>query len=153
MTNNKEQLSTKARPGNKNRLTLGAYSLRDNGELPPEKEELRKYLDCVRENMIEDLGGKDAVTTSQVILVESTVMTLGIMTLMWQWLQKEGVFQKDRAEVQPCPKTMATYLNTLRLNTVSRGLKRSVPTEYDFEAWLRQNTKEAKAEEVKKDTG
>jgi hypothetical protein len=48
---------------------------------------------------------------------------------------------------------MATYLNTLRLNTVSLGLKRSVPTEYDFEAWLRQNTKEAKAEEVKKDTG
>ena len=127
-------------PGHTKRLSGGWHYLQKHGKPPKERRHVSKYMEAVRHNLLEVLGGVERATPQAVLLIDATVLTAGIVALMWEHLAKEGAFLGPSNEVQPCLKTMGTYLNTLRLNLCSLGIdKRAGEEILDIPTHIKEN--------------
>ena len=90
---------------------------------------MQKYLEDMRRDIINQLGGPGAITPTQEALVESTIQALGVQLLAGAYVQKYSILRPDQArrgilEFQPLlAKSLVAYANLVRQNLVALGLK------------------------------
>lgn len=110
--------------GHTRNLKGGWVYLQRHGKPPKDKRHVARYMEAVRHSLLEVLGGINKATPQEVLLIDTTSITAGIVALMWEHIAREGAFLGQSNEIQPCLKTLGSYLNTLRLNVCSLGIDR-----------------------------
>ena len=90
---------------------------------------MQKYLEDMRRDIINQLGGPGAITPTQEALVESTIQALGVQLLAGAYVKKYSILRPDQArrgilEFQPLlAKSLVAYANLVRMNLVALGLR------------------------------
>lgn len=102
----------------------GIYTWVKHGQLPSirGKKKIQKVLEELEKGLIADYGGPEGISTSQEILIRSTVKALGVPFLIELFINKYGVvIQKGRAlELHPIlGRNYLAFLNTIRQNLLS----------------------------------
>lgn len=102
----------------------GIYTWIKHGQLPSirGKRKIQKVLEDLERGLIADYGGPDGISTSQEILIRSTVKALGVPFLIELFINKYGpVIQKGKGiELHPIlGRSYLGYLNTIRQNLLS----------------------------------
>lgn len=104
--------------------THGIYTWVKHGQLPSirGKKKVQKILEELEKGLIADYGGPEGISTSQEILIRSTVKALGVPFLIELFINKYGpVVQKGKAiELHPIlGRNYLSFLNTIRQNLLS----------------------------------
>jgi len=108
-----DKLSTKFTRGGKIRESHGGYSYMGKGLLPANRKHVLSYLIASRQGIVEDHGGEDKMSASQIIILDRVVSKLGCIRLMEEHARENGVFSKG--EIQPCLKQhYLAFSNSLR---------------------------------------
>src|SRR6266404_1191527 len=110
-------------------LTHGAQSFLSTGNAP---SQIAETLAAFESGLLSDLGNEP--TTAQRALVESTRTALGVCLLASAYLSQGSLdkFKRNRWIMS----TLATYLNTLRLNLTTLGLERRTKSAMTLDAVL-----------------
>jgi len=113
-------------------------------------------LEELEKGLIADYGGPENISTSQEILIRSTVKALGVPFLIELFINKYGpVIQKGKAlELHPIlGRNYLSFLNTIRQNLLSLKelRKEKADDSLDVQAYIKQfDEQEAKKKEKKK---
>jgi len=114
-------------------VTHGVYTWLRTGKVNPSvrgHRRLQRYLKDLRRDLIEQLGGPEAITPAQEALIESTIQALGVQLLAGAYCQRFSILRPDLArrgilEFQPVlGKSLLAYINTVRQNLIALGLER-----------------------------
>lgn len=102
----------------------GIYTWIKHGQLPSirGKRKIQKVLEELEEGLIADYGGPEGISTSQEILIRSTVKALGVPFLIEMFINKYGpIIIKGRAiELHPIlSKNYLAFFNTIRQNLLA----------------------------------
>ena len=107
-------------------LKSGIFAVIQDGEIPLELD----YAEGVRESVSElidaavnDLGGSEAITSTQRQILESSRLALTICALGARYLATEGLLD-PRRKPHGLLNVLATYCNVVRLNAQALGLTR-----------------------------
>ena len=94
-------------------------------ELPsvPYAAEIRESVSALIDDAIVDLGGPDAVTATQRMVLESSRLALTIIALGGRYLAEQGVIGR-RGKPHGLLSVLGTYANVIRLNAVELGFER-----------------------------
>jgi len=136
----------------------GIYTWVKHGQLPSirGKKKVQKMLEELEKGLIADYGGPENISTSQEILIRSTVKALGVPFLIELFINKYGpVIQKGKAlELHPIlGRNYLSFLNTIRQNLLSLKelRKEKADDSLDVQAYIKQfDEQEAKKKEKKK---
>lgn len=135
----------------------GVYTWIKHGQLPSirGKKKVHKILEELERGLIADYGGPENISTSQEILIRSTVKALGVPFLIELFINKYGVvIQKGKAlELHPIlGRSYLGFLNTIRQNLLSlKELGKEKGDDIpDVQAYIKQFDKEKAKKEKKK---
>jgi hypothetical protein len=118
----------KGQQRHKPNLRHGAVAVARNGLqalVGIERQDLLERLEWLGEQLISDRGGE--VTAAENLLIQDILRVEAVITLILDHVGHTGVSQLDkdgRPDLTPPLKSLATYLNTKRLNLVALGLER-----------------------------
>lgn len=131
-----ERLMSKA--GNTNALSHGATTAAARrGELPRGFEHLQELIDEHYDGWVSDLGGQENIPKQKESLLLVSRVCLVVILLSLEHLKRSG-FASQVGEVQPVLKTMATYMNSMRLNLSAVGLDRATKKADSLEGYLEE---------------
>jgi hypothetical protein len=102
----------------------GIYTWIKHGQLPSlrGKRKIQKALEELERGLIADYGGPEGISTSQEILIRSTVKALGVPFLIEMFINKYGpLIQRSKSiELHPVlSRNYLSFLNTIRQNLLS----------------------------------
>ena len=102
----------------------GIYTWIKHSQMPSIRgaKKIQKVLEELEKGLIADYGGAKGISTSQEILIRSTVKALGVPFLIELYINKYGpIIQKGRSiELHGIlGKNYLAYLNTIRQNLLS----------------------------------
>lgn len=100
----------------------GGYSLITRGDMLNRNPHLRAYLTEVREGLIRDFGPREEnLTTAQRALINHTISKLGVLRLIEEHVQKNGIFRGE--DLNPAlGKFWLAASNSLRLDLMALGI-------------------------------
>lgn len=104
----------------------------------PGASEVREQVSGLIDAAIQDLGGKDAVTSTQRQILEAQRLALTIVALGARYLATEGIVSARTGKPQSLLAVLATYCNTIRLNAETLGLSRKAKDALTLEAVARE---------------
>ncbi len=146
MAKNESKLEKKL-PHGRPRVTHGAVSFITHGRLPEHRVYLRRFLTSARENLLQDFGGEENMSTAQLILVDRVISKLAICRLIEEHVKDTAVMSGQN--LAPALKqSYLAYCNSLRLDLQALGLNHKAevnmlsPLEY-----IKQYDEQKKAEE------
>lgn len=108
-------------------LKSGIHATIAAGEIPaeiPYASEIRKQVSELIDDGIVDLGGRDAITSTQRQILESSRLALTIVALGARYLTTEGIVDRRTRKPHGLLSVLAVYCNTVRLNAETLGLSR-----------------------------
>ena len=113
----------KRRKGQRGAARHGGYSLLVTGEVPLDRLYVKRYLEDVRAGVIRDLGGEEAMTTLQIVMVDRLVTALGVTRLIEEFAREKGVLANPAGFLNPAlGKHYTTYANQVRLAAQALGI-------------------------------
>lgn len=105
------------------RTKHGAYSLLLTGELPADRKYLAPYLSSVRERAIRDLGGEDAMTATQAVMVDRLISALGVCRLIEEFIREKGLFAGPGILQPAVSQNYIAFSNQVRLACQALGIQ------------------------------
>lgn len=101
----------------------GGYSIMNRGDLLERRPHVRAYLTGIREGLIRDLGPREQdLTTAQLALVNHVISKLGVLRLIEEHIQAQGVFTSDGLLDPALGKFWLAGSNSLRLDLMALGI-------------------------------
>lgn len=102
----------------------GIYTWVRHGQLPSirGKRKVHKILEELEAGLIADYGGTEGISTSQEILIRSTVKVLGVPFLIELFINKYGpvIIKEKGIELHPIlSKNYLAFFNTIRQNLLA----------------------------------
>ena len=114
-----ERKLSKGRP----KVVHGGFSFLTTGRLPEHRIELLRHLSGVRAGLIEDLGGEQALSTGELVLIDRCISLLGVLRCIEEFVREQGVFKGD--ELQPSlGKHYISFTNSLKQILALLGLRK-----------------------------
>ncbi len=114
-----ERKLSKGRP----KVVHGGFSILTTGRLPEHRIELLRHLSGVRAGLIEDLGGEQALSTGELVLIDRCISLLGVLRCIEEFVREQGVFKGD--ELQPSlGKHYISFTNSLKQILALLGLRK-----------------------------
>lgn len=104
------------------RTKHGGYSLVLTGQLPQDRKYLAPYLTSVRERAIRDLGGEDAMTATQLVMVDRLISALGFCRLIEEFCREKGVFDGAGILQPALSQNYIAYSNQVRMACQALGI-------------------------------
>ncbi len=106
-------------------MTSGVFSTIASGELPklPGSEEIERQVSEIIAGFVSDLGGEEAVTNAQRVILSGLRLSLLVQGLVEMNLRETGIVGR-RGRPNSLLKTAATFINSARLGALALGLER-----------------------------
>jgi hypothetical protein len=107
-------------------LSHGVTSLLATGELPevPGALEVDKAVEEIIAGFVSDLGGPEAITAAQRVILSGLRLSLRVQGLGEIHLKAAGVMNKKTHKPTAILKVLATFINSARLSALALGLGR-----------------------------
>lgn len=114
------------RAGQKPNLSHGVSSLVKTGELPavPGAAEVDKAVEEIIAGFVSDLGGAEAITAGQQVILSGLRLSLRVQGLGEIHLKRTGVVSKKTQKPTALLTVLATFINSARLSALALGLGR-----------------------------
>jgi hypothetical protein len=114
------------RAGQKPNLSHGVSSLVKTGELPavPGAAEVDKAVEEIIAGFVSDLGGAEAITAAQRVILSGLRLSLRVQGLGEIHLKAAGVVNKKNHKPTALLTVLATFINSARLSALALGLGR-----------------------------
>ena len=142
-----ERKLDKGRP----KVVHGGFSFLTTGRLPEHRIELLRHLSGVRAGLIEDLGGEQALSTGELVLIDRSISLLGVLRCIEEFVREQGVFKGD--ELQPSlGKHYISFTNSLKQILALLGLKKQSIDELSPLEYIKQYDEEKAQESGEKST-
>jgi hypothetical protein len=108
---------------------MGGFSLVHKDAVLKEHPYIQRYLRDCREGIVRDLGGEEAMSTMQMVLVDRLISRMAICRLIECYVEKFGAFSRpalDRKalELEPVMASYLSFSNSIDRSLASLGLKR-----------------------------
>jgi len=119
------KLTVRFKRGGRIKERHGGYSYLHGGKLPRNRKHVLRCLIAARAGLVKDLGpAEEALTTSQILLVDKLINLLGVTRCMEEYAKEKGVMKGGH--LLPClQKQYLAYVNSARLILVTLGLDKS----------------------------
>lgn len=120
-----DPLTTKKKPTGKpgRPPRHGGYSIMNRGDLLERRPYVRAYLTGIREGLIRDMGPREQdLTTAQLALVNHVISKLGVLRLIEEHIQAQGVFTSAGLLDPALGKFWLAASNSLRLDLMALGI-------------------------------
>ena len=101
------------------------YSFLVTGEMPQHRAYLLKHLSECRAGIASDMGGEEAMTTGQLIILDRIIGKLGVVRCIEEHCRENGVF-RDQQLVGPLKESYLAYSNSIRLDLLALGIEKRV---------------------------
>ena len=142
-----ERKLSKGRP----KVVHGGFSFLTTGRLPEHRIELLRHLSGVRAGLIEDLGGEQALSTGELVLIDRCISLLGVLRCIEEFVKEEGVFKNG--ELQPAlGKNYLGFTNSLKQILALLGLRKQDIDELSPLEYIKQYDAEKAQESGEKTT-
>ena len=122
------QLTTKPKPRPARPTKPPGYSFLSRRCDEGERLRIRRYLQAVRERLIQDLGGIEALSVQKIILIDRLISLLGVVRGVEEFF-KEDILDKTGNLRPALGKNYLSYVNSARLILVNLGLERHTRSE------------------------
>jgi len=145
--------ATKFREGNNECITHAGYRYLKTGEMPDEHKDIQDYLDGLRAEMVNDLGGESLITSGQNIILDQIIKLSGFCALVERHVLRTGAIieiKNKAGEVSDLK--MSGPLNGFYLaamNTIKRNIEllklhepRSFERASEFEQFIAREGKD-----------
>lgn len=94
----------------------GVNTLLNNGVLPSGSEATITRADALITKAIEELGGESALTSKQMMILESQRTALRVVMLTSDYIAETGLLDTKRGRPHPLLATAVSFANAVRLN-------------------------------------
>jgi hypothetical protein len=108
-------------------LKSGVGSVIANGEVPdgiPGGEEIERQVGELIDGLVADLGGVDAVTNAQRVILSGLRLGLLVQALSEAYIKRAGIVDRNTKKPHSLLTIAATYINSARLSALALGLGR-----------------------------
>lgn len=100
----------------------GGYSLISRGKIAERRKYIEEYLRSAREGLIRDLGPTERdLTTAQLLLIDRIITKLGVVRLIEEHVNENGVFHNGRLS-SSLNESYIAYDNSIRLSLQALGI-------------------------------
>jgi hypothetical protein len=136
MSEKKEKKNKKERRGRPRKH--GGFVYLQTGEIPERMTHIRQYISDIREGLILDIAGaENHLTTAQRVLIDRTIILIGVCRCIEEWVKNTGVFVNGKMEPSLSEKYIA-FQNSIRLNLDKLGIdKREKDEPMDLQEYIR----------------
>jgi hypothetical protein len=106
--------------------THGVHSFIATGELPAVEgvHEVEKEVSEIVAGVVSDLGGAEAITSAQKVILAGLRVSLTVQGLAELHLRRVGVVDRQTKKATALLGILATYINSARLSATALGLER-----------------------------
>jgi len=106
--------------------THGVHSFIATGELPTVEgaREVEKEVSEIVAGVVSDLGGTEAITSAQKLILAGLRVSLTVQGLAELHLRRVGVVDRQTKKATALLGILATYINSARLSALALGLGR-----------------------------
>jgi hypothetical protein len=108
-------------------LKSGVGSVIANGEIPdgiPGGAEIERQVGELIDGLVSDLGGVDAVTNAQRVILSGLRLGLLVQALSEAYIKRAGIVDRNTKKPHSLLTIAATYINSARLSATALGLER-----------------------------
>jgi hypothetical protein len=114
------------RAGRQPNLKHGVSALVATGEMPPlpEAAEIERAVGEIIAGFVQDLGGPEAVTNAQRVILSGLRLSLLVQGLAEVHLKRSGIVNRRTEKANSLLSVAATFINSARLGAVALGLER-----------------------------
>jgi len=107
-------------------LKSGVHSLLATGEMPavPGAAEVARAVEEIISGLVADLGGPDAITAAQQVIISGLRLSLQVQGLGEIHLKRVGVVDPNSKKPTALLTVLATFINSARLSALALGLDR-----------------------------